>query len=737
MKVLTSFFACTLILASISVHAANPDSLTIKHIQKVTNLTGGLGNVISDGDNFACRITSIGDLDSNGVPDLAVSASFDGTASYWGGAFYILFMNSDGTVKSSHKIYSGHSGMGTVPSGDRFGEAIANLGDIDGDGIQDLAVTAVAANDYTGSVYILNMKRNGDVRKSTLIDSSTAGFKGVINSGDILGFDAACPGDINGDGVNDLIIGAYGTNNNTGAAYVLFMNSNSTLKGYKKISDSALTLAYGDKFGESVGGIGDQDGDGVPDIAVGAPESNNGTGAFYQIHLNSDGSVKNYIKIDASQAALTGAISFGASFGTGISLLPDLDGDGNREILIGSETDNTGGYITGAAYILYMDGSHNVKAYRKIDNNTPGMGHGLLPDGEFGCGLTYLPSFNNNYNFTIAIGASGDSQSVYEGGAFYTIFIDSLNAGIGSASKTMKGTITTSTGAALKNQYVYLLVYNPADSLLSASDSVKTDTSGHYQFVTKDTSVYLLAAPDSTSYPDEMWTYYDSSLTIQLAALKNLGVGATVVNFNTLSGANHNGTGFIGGKITICNCKTMGKGQPVVGLRVILMDNNNKPLKSTFTNASGAFGFNNLGAGQYKIWVDHKGVDNSLAPVVSLATDGTVDKGILFQLYPTYLQMDVTTDIETAQQETAEMNIYPNPFVSSATLLYTFTNDCRVSVNLFDATGREISSLVNGSQTKGNYTFSINKSLLGLSAGIYFVKLNINNTVITQKLIVE
>jgi len=431
MKNLRVFFAGAFALCCFSGFSAKPDSMNIKHIQKITSSTGGLGNIISAGDNFGGRITCLGDLDGDGVPDLAVSDPFDNTSSTWGGAFYILFMNTDGTVKSSNKIYSNHSGMNSLPSGCRFGSAVASLGDIDGDGIPDIAVTALATNNYEGAVYILNMTRSGNVKSSALIDGNTTGFTGVLNSGDIMGFDVACPGDVNGDGVNDILIGAHGSDNNMGAAYILFLNNNSTLKGYKKIDDNALgsgILNNGDFFGEALGAIGDQDGDGVPDVGIGAIGTNSGTGAVYEIHLNKDGSVKNFIKIDGTQKTLFKAIPKGGGFGSAVVLLPDIDRTGNRGLLIGSESDSIGGPLTGASYILHMDSSHNVESYNKIDNNTIGISKHLRDSGEFGSGATYLPSFNKDYKYAIAIGALADNQSGHESGAFYMIFMDTLVA---------------------------------------------------------------------------------------------------------------------------------------------------------------------------------------------------------------------------------------------------------------------------------------------------------------------
>ena len=310
--------------------------------------------------------------------------------------------------------------------------------------------------------------------------------------------------------------------------------------------------------------------------------------------------------------------------------------------------------------------------------------------------------------------------------------------GTGSIHKTtydtLKGRVTTSTGAALKNTYIYKLLYNISDSTLYADDSVKTDTTGHYQFLTNDSAVYLYASPDSIDYPNELGTYYDSSLTIQLAYLKALHTGTTIVNFNTMSGTNHSGGGFIGGKITICNCKKPGKGQPVPNLRVVLIDSFGNAVKQTYTNASGNFGFNNVGYGKYKIWVDYPKVDNSIAPQISISATAP-SRTDNYSLYPTYLQIYTTTSILAANPETGRLNIYPNPFTQSTNIEYTLTANATITLKVYDITGREVANLADEMQTAGKYYFILDANKYSLPAGMYMIKLTVNGATNNQEII--
>ena len=115
---------------------------------------------------------------------------------------------------------------------------------------------------------------------------------------------------MNNDGINDIAVGAYADddgstgNNNRGAVYILFLNTDGTVSDYQKISDTeggfTATLNDSDNFGVSIASIGDLNNDGVNDIAVGAwfdddgSTGDNDRGAVYILFLNTDGPVSNY-----------------------------------------------------------------------------------------------------------------------------------------------------------------------------------------------------------------------------------------------------------------------------------------------------------------------------------------------------------------------------------------------------------------------------------------------------------
>ena len=131
---------------------------TVKSQQRLSETEGGLDIPPyhgEDGDRFGESLSGLQDLDKDGVPDLAVGASFDDNIGKHSGAVYILYLHRNGTVKSYAKISGTEGGFdrgeGGVEGGvpvpllhqwDMFGSSVANVGDMDGDDINDLVIGA-------------------------------------------------------------------------------------------------------------------------------------------------------------------------------------------------------------------------------------------------------------------------------------------------------------------------------------------------------------------------------------------------------------------------------------------------------------------------------------------------------------------------------------------------------------------------------------------------------------------
>ena len=265
---------------------------TARRTQKIASRFGG-GPALATGDRFGSSLATLGDLDGDGIGDLAVGAISDDTGGNYRGAVHVLFMHTNGTVKSSQKIASGIGGGPVLADGDVFGISIAPVGDFDGDGVSDLTVGAMfddTGGPGRGAVYLLLMNSNGTAKSSRKIAGGTAGGP-ALSDGDYFGRSVASPSDLDGDGVTDLVVGAYRDDtggSNRGALYVLFLNADGTVKRSQKIASNTgggPALADHDRFGSGAAAIGDLNGDGVIELAVGAEMDSTGGSGRGAVHV--------------------------------------------------------------------------------------------------------------------------------------------------------------------------------------------------------------------------------------------------------------------------------------------------------------------------------------------------------------------------------------------------------------------------------------------------------------------
>ena len=249
-----------------------------------------------------------------------------------------------------------------INNNDLAGSSISS-GDINGDGIVDLLIGAygVPAGVYQGAGYVVFGSRRSLVSSISLGNlNGTNGFKmsGVSNN-DYAG-DSISAGDINGDGIGDVLIGAYGAPAGVmqGAVYVVFGSrqpfvANLSLGSLTGVNGFTVTGMSGDEAGDAISS-GDINGDGISDLLIGAPEAPSGTGqgATYVVFGSRQPFAPSF-----SLGSLTGNNGFkitgssGDSAGSSISS-GDINGDGIADVLVGAQSASRG-TSQGAAYVVF------------------------------------------------------------------------------------------------------------------------------------------------------------------------------------------------------------------------------------------------------------------------------------------------------------------------------------------------------------------------------------------------
>ncbi len=363
------------------------------------------------------RVAGAGDVNGDGYDDFLVAAEGNDAGASNAGAAYLVLGSAapaGGSLASAIQ-YTGEAV-------DDIANEVAGAGDVNGDGYDDFLVGAPFNDDggnAAGAAYLV-LGSAAPAGGSLSAAIQYTGETGPNLAGDAV----AGAGDVNGDGYDDFLVGAWQNGDaaiGAGAAYLL-LGSAAPAGGSLSSALQYTGEAFGDQAGISVAGAGDVNGDGYDDFLVGAISNNDGgidAGAAYLV-LGSGA---------PAGASLSSVIQYTGEavndrVGRSVAGAGDVNGDGYADFLIGANQNDDGGIDAGAAYLLMGSAAPAGGGLSSASQYT-----GEAAGDQAGISVAGAGDVNGDSYDDLLVGAYVNNDGGSGSGAAYLLFSDGLSAG--------------------------------------------------------------------------------------------------------------------------------------------------------------------------------------------------------------------------------------------------------------------------------------------------------------------
>ena len=412
------------------------------------NGTNGFAlNGVAPDDLTGFRVSGAGDVNGDGKDDLIIGANgADPNGLEDAGSSYVLFGSTSGFAPSIDLAnLNGINGftINGFAAGDELGSSVSGAGDVNGDGFADLSIGAPYADpnglEKAGQSYVVFGSNNGFPTSLNVSDlDGNNGFTlNGIAAGDELGVSVSAAGDVNGDGIDDLIIGAFGPDpnglENAGQNYVVF-GSTVGLAPSLNVSDLDGTngfaidgIAEGD-YSSRVSAAGDVNGDGIDDLIIGAfgadPNGNANAGTSYVVFGSPEAFPASFNPsgLDGTNGFAINGIAEDDFSGFRVSSAGDFNGDGIDDLIISTPFADT---LAGQSYIVFgsKEGFSASINLSSLDGINGFVLNGVNPNDYSGGSVSGAGDINGDGVDDLIIGAPyADPNGNTNSGSSYVVF---------------------------------------------------------------------------------------------------------------------------------------------------------------------------------------------------------------------------------------------------------------------------------------------------------------------------
>lgn len=357
------------------------------------------------------------DINGDGLADLIVGAP--GHIGSDAGKTYVVYGKTDSATVQLSDVAAGKGGYVINGEDGNSGYAISAAGDVNGDGLSDMIVGAFNADGGAGKSYVVFAKNGNAPIELSSVAAGVGGFAIGKGGASQSGFSVADVGDVNGDGLTDLLVGSF---LNT-RSYVVFGKADGAGVDFAAVDRGVGGFALqGAGFsGYTVSGAGDVNGDGLADLIVAADLGTNVSS--YVVFGKANGATVDLATLgNGANGYAVGNGGFGY-YSVAASGAGDINGDGLADLIIG--VDGMGAYA-GKSYVAYGKSDAAAVDLAQLAN---GVG-GFAIDNAGGAAVGYAVAAGGDINgdglADLVVGSNNSGAYVIYGGTQFATRVDRL-----------------------------------------------------------------------------------------------------------------------------------------------------------------------------------------------------------------------------------------------------------------------------------------------------------------------